>query len=388
MYGFSQIGIGWQVGVPSGWGTYGVNLAIEAGKRGIAPALFFRARELNFTEAQAAALTTPLARHAHWHEVRKQGHVDLGFPMLHALGDKLDFPDMLHGLNGKPDFGVVFFESATIPAANIETARRFAAIITGSTWNADILKRHGLTVRNVLQGIDPALFFPASRTGRFAGRFAVFSGGKLEYRKGQDLVVSAFKRFQKRHDDALLVAAWHSPWPEAAQRLSASPHVAGAPPIKAGRVDVTGWLQANGLPDHSFVDLGTLANAATAELLREVDVAVMPSRCEGGTNLVAMECMACGVPTILSRNTGHMDLISTDNCYALDFQIPMGQVTGRADLEGWGESSIDEIVTKLEQAYADRTDAAARGAAAARQMTAWSWAVQIERMLGDINALI
>ena len=30
--GFSQIGIGWQVGVPSGWGTYGTNLAYELAK--------------------------------------------------------------------------------------------------------------------------------------------------------------------------------------------------------------------------------------------------------------------------------------------------------------------------------------------------------------------
>ena len=387
MYRFTELGIGWQVGVASGWGTYGVNLAVEASKRGVSPALFFRARELNLTEDQAVGLAAPLARYPHWREVRNNP-VELGFPMLHGLGDKLDFPDILHGLKGRPEFGVVFFESATIPPANIEAARRFAAIITGSSWNAEILERRGLTVRNVLQGIDPALFYPAPRRGQFAGRFAIFSGGKLEYRKGQDLVVAAFKRFHARHPDALLIAAWHSPWPEAAERLAASPHVKGAPPIREGRIDIAAWLQAQGLPAESFLDVGALANATTAQLLREVDVALMPSRCEGGTNLVAMECMACGVPTILSRNTGHLDLIRDDNCYALDFQIPMGEVTGRADLEGWGESSIEEIVNKLEQAYTDRADAQKRGNAAAVFMKEWSWSAQIEKMLGVINDFI
>jgi glycosyltransferase involved in cell wall biosynthesis len=44
-------------------------------------------------------------------------------------------------------------------------------------------------------------------------------------------------------------------------------------------------------------------------VLQEMNVAVFPNRAEGGTNLVAMECMACGLPVILSGNTGHLDLI-------------------------------------------------------------------------------
>jgi hypothetical protein len=42
------------------------------------------------------------------------------------------------------------------------------------------------------------------------------------------------------------------------------------------------------------------------QILREIDVAVVPNRFEGGTNLVAMECMACGMPVILSANTGYL----------------------------------------------------------------------------------
>jgi glycosyltransferase involved in cell wall biosynthesis len=131
-------------------------------------------------------------------------------------------------------------------------------------------------------------------------------------------------------------------------------------------------LSACGFPAESFVDIGPLANAQTAELLREIDLAVFPNRCEGGTNLVAMECMACGVPVVLFRNTGHLGLIEPSNCYALDFQIPIAEITGRKDLEGWGESSIDELVTKMEQAYAEWDEAQQRGDAAAAFMKEWS----------------
>jgi hypothetical protein len=98
--------------------------------------------------------------------------------------------------------------------------------------------------------------------------------------------------------------------------------------------------------------------------------------------------MAAGVPVILSRNTGHMDLITGDNCYALDMQIPMGAVTGRADLEGWGESAIDEIVTRLEQAYSDRAAARAKGAAGAVFMRSWSWSAQTDRFLAALKAVL
>jgi glycosyltransferase involved in cell wall biosynthesis len=381
-----QIGIGWQVGVASGWGTYGTNLAVELVGRGIDPALFFVADPVTLTPVQADALKGPLARHTQWREARANGEVKADFPILHALGDKLDFPPILRALHGAPDIGVVFFESATIPRENIDAAARFALIVTGSTWNAEVLKRHGFTnVRNCFQGVDLGLFTPGARAARFAGRFAVFSGGKLEYRKGQDLVVAAFKKFHARHPDALLVTAWHNPWPQAAKSLGRSGHVTGPPPVVGGRLDVAGWLIANGLPADSFVDLGPLANTATAPLLREVDVALLPSRCEGGTNLVAMECMATGVPVILSRNTGHLDLLGEDNCYTLDFQIPMGEVMRRPDLDGWGESSIEEIVMRLEDAYTDREGALRRGAGGAAFMQAWGWPQRIGNLLDALK---
>jgi hypothetical protein len=49
---------------------------------------------------------------------------------------------------------------------------------------------------------------------------------------------------------------------------------------------------------------GQIADAgAMAGLLRDVDLAVFPNRCEGGTNLVAMECLAAGVPTVLGLSS-------------------------------------------------------------------------------------
>jgi glycosyltransferase involved in cell wall biosynthesis len=77
------------------------------------------------------------------------------------------------------------------------------------------------------------------------------------------------------------------------------------------------WIRS-GCARGQILDLGAVPNREKPSILCEMDVAVFPNRCEGGTNLVAMECMACGLPVILSRNTGHLDLIDGDNCFALD----------------------------------------------------------------------
>jgi glycosyltransferase involved in cell wall biosynthesis len=116
-------------------------------------------------------------------------------------------------------------------------------------------------------------------------------------------------------------------------------------------------------------------------VLREMDVALFPNRAEGGTNLVAMEAMACGLPVILSRNTGHIDLIDGDNCYPLDDQRPASRgFAGIDGVPGWGESRIDEIVARLEQIFTDRAEARRRGQRAAEFMARLTWRETARRM--------
>ncbi len=137
-------------------------------------------------------------------DAARRGGLKLDFPLLLALSDGLVFFDLTNGTRGAPQVGVPFFESAVIPRKNLEVAKTFDLIVAGSSWNAEVMARHGVAnVRTCLQGVDLSLFKPRSKTARFAGRFVVFSGGKLEYRKGQDLVVAAFKKFHARHPDAL-----------------------------------------------------------------------------------------------------------------------------------------------------------------------------------------
>lgn len=380
----------WGISSFFGWGIYGLNLALNwAGDPDIDARTSFpigrdqivldplRRLSLRPFEAQSAQLAEQLKAHS-----GKSVGVDA--PILVALGNDFSTSrgpsDTL--LQGKPAIGVVFFEAPNLPDAVIERARSFPLIVCGSTWNEKVLRAHGLTnVTTVLQGIDPTLFHPAPRQGMLSSRFMVFSGGKLELRKGQDLVMAAFARFAKRHSEALLVSAWHSPWPKLAATLNQSGCAAPLAFNDKERPDLARWARDCGIADHQYLDLGSVPNALMPPILREMDVALFPNRAEGGTNLVAMEAMACGVPTILSANTGHMDLIDGRNCHVLESQSAVGgEGAAVGDVPGWGESSVDEIEDALERAYRDRNDARRRGERGAARLAGLSWARTADEM--------
>jgi glycosyltransferase involved in cell wall biosynthesis len=303
--------------------------------------------------------------------------------VLHCLGNRLSGSRLGEGgVAGRATCAVIFFEDTILPDAT-RIAADYNLIVAGSTWCEEILRARGVTnVATVIQGIDPSIFHPAPRAGSLEGRFAIFSGGKLENRKAQDLVLRAFVAFAQRHPEAILVTAWHSPWPVVAQTINRNPGIVPVALNDRGEVDVTAWARANGVGEHQFIDVGSIPNHLMARVLREMDVALFPNRCEGGTNLVAMECMACGVPTILSDNTGHKDILAMRASLVLTRQRPVqSEIMGT---EGWGESDISEIVETLELVWSDRERARRIGAAGARAMARMSWRQQIGELYSTI----
>src|SRR5207249_2993783 len=118
-----------------------------------------------------------------------------------------------------------------------------------------------------------AVFRPRGARRR-RDRFTIFSGGKLEYRKGQDIVVAAFREFHRRHPDSRLMIAWHNHWPHTMKEIGTAGHVRGVPPVDAThRADMTAWLAANGVPANAVIDLGLRGNADMAACVARADVA-------------------------------------------------------------------------------------------------------------------
>ncbi|MBM09473.1 MAG: glycosyltransferase [Magnetovibrio sp.] len=387
----ARLGITWQLSDSHGWGVFGLNFALQLIKRGNPTPLLFRAPTFIDTLPDTVAPLKPFVNEQIQIEnqvLKPAGNSVVNvadLTILHALGNKFK---KQNNINGGINIGFIFFERGGIDDKVIERTKAYDKILAGSSWNRDYARQHGITnIEFVSQGIDPELFFRGPASEVYREKFTIFSGGKLEIRKGQDLVLAAFKVFHKRHPEAILITAWQNAWPESALGMSTSMHIEAEPEVDPlGQLKITDWVVSNGVPKHAFVDLGWTANRKTATILRNMNVGVFPNRCEGGTNLVAMEAMACGVPCILSANTGHLDIIEGDNCIPLVDQAPISE-TGN-ETEMWRESKVDEIVAALEMVYANQEEAKRRGALGAESMKRLSWSRQTDRLLNQIDGLI
>lgn len=267
---------------------------------------------------------------------------------------------------------------------------RHDLLLAGSPWQADLLRSGRLdNLALFAPGFDGRRFHPGPRKNLFPGRFVIFSGGRLDFRKGQDLVVAAVRAFRQRHPDTLLIHAWQHLWPEHIVPFDSAGLVSGLPRFVGGQLSLTSWLAANGLPADSTVDVGLVANSILPAIVREAHVGLFPGRAEAQPNTAMLECMASGVPCIVSANTGQSELARDTIGYPLPEQSPVSAADARVRAtEGWGAASVDQIVAHLEAAYTDSADARRRGIAAAREVAPFAWHRHSARFVDVVRPLL
>jgi len=283
------------------------------------------------------------------------------------------------------------FTEWPLPLDSARNARIYDVLFAGSTWNADKLRAAGVrNVQTLIQGVDFARFTPKIPSQR-AG-FIVFSGGKYEFRKGQDYVLAAMKVFMRQRSDAVLLAAWHNPWPQSMLSMNKSWLIDPADPFQ-------------GLPEDRVIKLPAVPNIKTPAIYAQAHIGLFPNRCEAGTNLVMCEFMACQRPVIASYAHGHLDvfmhhasrithpaspyLLTTGsydpagwfNPELRDILLsrvthpasPYLLTTGSYDPAGWFNPEVSDILFALEHAYQHRDQLVPRAEACRRQVELFTW---------------
>jgi glycosyltransferase involved in cell wall biosynthesis len=294
----------------------------------------------------------------------------------------VDFFSMFEHARARQNFGYTFFENE-LTRHSLENAKRYDLILGGSSWCRDRLVERGISNCGVLiQGIDPNLFYPIEEGRDESERFVLFSGGKFELRKGQDLVLKAVKILQDRYPDIWLVNCWYNIWPESMRLMTHSPHIRFEMHPGAWQDLMVRTYAANGLDPARIVTCDLMPAGLQRELYLNTDIGVFPNRCEGGTNLVLMEYMACGKPVIASYTSGHMDVVNEENALLLK-QLRDYTIVGpdRKPFARWQEPSVDELVAQIERAYHHRDDIRRRGQKAGKDMQGFTWKRSAERLI-------
>ena len=231
------------------------------------------------------------------------------------------------------------------------TAKRYDVLFAGSDWNTEKLKAVGIKqAETLVQGVDFDKFKPCPPSERKG--FVVFSGGKYEFRKGQDYVIAAMRHFMKQHADVVLLAAWHNPWPQTMESMKNS------------------WLvkwgdEFNGLPMDRVFRFPALPNDKVQSIYAQSHIGLFPNRCEAGTNMVMCEYMATSRPVIATYAHGHKDVLD-DSQYLVK--------NGDLDAAGWFNPPVSDIIHQLETAYNNRAELQAKGEQARKLIERFTWA--------------
>lgn len=284
--------------------------------------------------------------------------------------------------------GYTFFEENILLQEYIQNGRdNFDVVITGSKWCEEVLRNHGLdNVATVIQGVDQQIFNTYhSEKEIFKDNFVIFSGGKFEIRKGQDIVIKAYKVLQDRHKDVMLVNGWYNMWSDSMNTMAASPHIKYEVKSKDYATAMNSILQDNGLDVSRIVSLLPRPNTMMAKIYKNTDIGLFPNRCEGGTNLVLMEYMACGKPVIASYNSGHRDVINKDNSIMINNMKPIDINKNGTRVAIWDDPDLDETISHLEWAYQHRGELKSYGTQAGNDMKGLTWKKSAEQFVEIIE---
>ena len=303
-------------------------------------------------------------------------HRPLADVTLHSMKNP-DFSPTFPAFWNKYNIGYCFFEN-DIDAHRYmgSAARDYDVIVAGSSWCEQHLRLGG--VRNtatVLQGIDAGTFYFAPPRVN-DGRFIVFSGGKFELRKSQDVVIAAMKIMMQRHADVWLSCAWHNHWPYSIATMSGSPLIQFRMREDTSCDDLLkSVLVDNGIALDRVLFHSLKSNSEMREVYIQSDIGLFPNRCEGGNNMVMSEYMACGRTVIVSDKTGHADVVNQQNAFPLTrYKHQLIEMDGRPSAL-WFQPSVDEVVEQLEYAYQHRDQIVQKARMAAEDLKQLDWRV-------------
>jgi glycosyltransferase involved in cell wall biosynthesis len=254
-------------------------------------------------------------------------------------------------------------ESTLVPRETIDQINRCVTLqYVPCRQNLHIFEECGVRVpmKVLHHGVDVGRFPLLERNPHEVFTFGTF--GELSPRKGIDVLIRAFQDEFKA--------------PEPVRLLMKSVSPAAAYQTDDPRIQVVS----------GFMDPSRLL-----ELLREMDVFVMPSRGEG-FGLCGLEAMSTGLPLIATNWSGPADYLDPADSFLLNYRLVDAQGTRAHHMRFfglWAEPDYEHLRQLMRWAYEHPTEAAIKGRAAAHRVHQnWTWdrvAQQFQQDLDEIN---
>lgn len=320
--------------------------------------------------------------------LRQNFPVDFSLPVLEGIRG-VDLLPLYTHVRGSRNVGYSFVEANLQLRRYAANARRWwNVIVTGSSWAKNEMLRavqsvgaSDTRVTQAIQGVDADVFRPSQEIAPDPDWFTIYSGGKWELRKGQDVVIRAAAVMMERHKNVRLVAAWSNAWAQSAETMRASRLIRVAQSGLGTMADIQQSAILNGIPNDRVEFIGPKGHGLSAPDMNRCDVALFPNRCEAGTNLVLMEAMSCGLPVIATTEHGHADVTGhLPKPFAIGGKRFTVEEGGMAVAE-WYEPGLEETIEALEHAYVSRGSLSVHGQRNRDAMARFTWTACAQSLL-------
>jgi glycosyltransferase involved in cell wall biosynthesis len=288
-----------------------------------------------------------------------------------------------------PSVAVRTWDFGPLPRAWVERINgEYQQYWAHTSWIAQQARTAGVNpdlIRVVPHGVDPSEFTPEGPRYELPSKekFAFLFVGGASFRKGTDILVSAWRKAFSASDDVVLVVKDHS-----GDLFYRDNNV---------RDSLTALKRDPDAAEVVHID-SFLPRQDLAALYRTCDVAVFPYRAEGFCTPI-LESMASGTPPIVPRFGACLDYCSEDNSYFVDsrrIQVPVHRrlsvamgFTDDVDEVDFCEVRIDALAERLQQARSeparDRNGRAEAGVRVAHEQFTWDNAfVTVRRCLAEL----
>lgn len=187
-------------------------------------------------------------------------------------------------------------------------------------------------------GVDCEIFRPAEKPLQTNGIVRFLNIGKIEYRKGHDVLIDAFCKAFDAGEDVELWISWDNPFLDDSEVEPWKKMYKESP--LGDKVKLIPWL-----PNQ----------LALTNLINLVHVGVFPSRAEGW-NLPALEIMACGKSIIATNYSGHTEFLTPDNAFLIEGEELETAYDGKwfhgqGEWFTFGENQMEQLIEGMRANY-------------------------------------
>jgi len=205
-------------------------------------------------------------------------------------------------------------------------------------------------------GVDSSVFFP-STSEKKDNTYRFFNCGKIEIRKGHDILLDIFNKTFTKDDDVELNVMFYNPfmtqeenqqWINYYENSPLRNKVKIIPPVKTNR--------------------------EVASIMREMDCGIFPSHTEGW-GLENLEMLACGKPIITTNYSAHTEYCNKDNAYLIEIDEVEPAYDGKWFFKqgNWakiGQKQIDQCAVWMKHCYDNKITNNPNGISTAQK---YSW---------------